>query len=144
MPLEIVKTGSKLLSTNLAPGTRLRKAESRERNTLVAGEVADAELAKMSSNAEEVVEFRKRQATSNVYVQELTAELKRRKARLIQATAKHLELLMRLDAVAAESDKTLEELADVRGSRDLAEFLVWSFFDQSVGALPAFFKQVGV
>lgn len=74
----------------------------------------------MNRDAAELSELRKRQATSNVSVPELTTELKSVKTRLVQGTAKNLELCTKLGTVVTESDKSLEELAVVRGAVTLS------------------------
>lgn len=52
-------------------------------------------------------------------------------------SAENLELCTKLEAVAVETDKTLEELAGLRGARNRVEGLVRSMFVQSIGALYA-------
>lgn len=116
--------------------TLLRQTKSPERKAQEARKTSDAELARMSSDAKEVVELRKRQTASNLSVQdsntdtsdgacqlptnctltyfspnvnsEMTAELKKDKAQLVQVTTEKLELSKKLEAAVAKSDKTLE------------------------------------
>lgn len=68
-----------------------------------------------------VVELRKRQAVSDRSVKEFVAELETIKVKLILVTAERLELSTKLDAVAAESHTSLEELFGERDDRDHAE-----------------------
>lgn len=86
-PLQIFKIGRELLSSDIALGTYLWKARSRRRDSQAVRATADAKLAKMSSDVDEVVELQKRQAASDVSVQELTTEFTRVKAKLVQVTA---------------------------------------------------------
>lgn len=78
----------------------------------------------VSSNAAEQMELRKRQAVFDVSVYELSEEETRIKAQLVQITAKNIELSPKRAAVTTESDKCFDELAVVRGSRELVEGLV--------------------
>lgn len=133
MSPEAVKIGRELLSSNIALGTRICKAESWERDAQAVREPADAKLVKVSSDADEVVEFRRRQAAFGVSVKELTTELTRVKAQFVQRTAEKLEQSTKLGPVASYSDKRLEVLASVRGARVRLEGLAWSIVDQSVG-----------
>lgn len=68
------------MSSNIALGTLLEQAESCERVAQAERAATDVELAKANSGADELLELRKRQAASDVSVQELTAELKDVKA----------------------------------------------------------------
>lgn len=62
-----------MLSSNVALGVRLGKTKSCERDGQAAREDTDVKLVKMSSNAAEVGDLRKRQAAFDVSVQELIA-----------------------------------------------------------------------
>lgn len=73
---EDVKIGCKFFSANVALGACLEQSESRRREEEAARETVDEKLAETSSTANELAELRKRQATSAVSVQELTANLK--------------------------------------------------------------------
>lgn len=59
-PLEVIRVGRKLPSNNIAPGTGLGQAKSREPEAQAACDGDDAKLATVNSNANEVVEFRRR------------------------------------------------------------------------------------
>lgn len=100
-------------------------------------------MKKLSSVANELVELSKRCVASDLSVQELTAELKEVKLQLAKVTTEKLELLTKLNAVEAEFDKRLEELAVVRGVSDRIEDLGQFIVVQSVKALVEFINQVG-
>lgn len=74
--LEAVKIGCDLLSANIALGARLGEAESCVVEAQSAREAAGAQLAESSSAANELAAFRRRKVVYDVFVQELTAELK--------------------------------------------------------------------
>lgn len=73
--LEVVKVGRKLLLSNIALGTGLRQSKSHQREAQAACEAANAKSERVNSDANEVVELRKRLEASDVSVKELTAEL---------------------------------------------------------------------
>lgn len=79
-PLEVVKIGRELLSSNNALSGRLRNAKTCEREAQAAREAADARLARAHSVADEVVELPKRQSASDMSLQKMTAELTKVKA----------------------------------------------------------------
>lgn len=106
--------------------------KSRDRNPQVACEATDANLEMASRDTDEVVALQERHAESDVSVQDKTAELTRIKTQLVQITTERVELSMKLDVVAAESDMSLEQLAVVRGTRDRFERLVPSILVQLV------------
>lgn len=139
-----VRTGPELLSTNLELGTRLGRARCRGRDDQAVRDAADAKLAKMRSDAEVVDGMQKRQMASNVSRQGLTADLKTVQVRFFQVTVETPELSTKLDAAAADSNKRLEELGGVRGTRDRVGGLVRYIVDLSVGALDALLDLVDV
>lgn len=121
---EIVKIGCEFLSSSIALGIRLGQAESCERDPQAAQGAADAKWAKTNSDANEGVELWKLQAALDLSARELTAELTKVRAELIQVTTERLESSTRLDVIAVESEKRLEELAIVRSTRDSVEELI--------------------
>lgn len=132
-----------LLLFNIALASRLEQAQSRKRGAQAARKAADAKLERTNSDANKVVELCKRQSASDVSVPELTVELKQVKAQLVRVNTEILEKSTKLDAVAVEPDKRLEEFAVVRGACNRAEGLVWSIVGQSAAALDKFVNQVG-
>lgn len=95
---------------------------SRERDVQPVREAADAKLAKLSSDTDDVVDLHKLQAVLDVSIQQLTTELTRVNAHLGQVTAENLKLCTKPGAVAADFDKSLEEMAPVCGVRNLRVF----------------------
>lgn len=66
------------------------RAESYKREAQAAGKAADEKLAKGHSDANELVELRKRQAALDVSVQELTADLKEINSQLVKVVEEKL------------------------------------------------------
>lgn len=66
------------------------------------------------------------------------------RAQLVLLTAKKLELFIKLDALAANSNKWLETVTIVRGVHDCVKGLVWYMFGQSVESLDASVNEAGV
>lgn len=108
MSLEILEVGRELLLTKTALGTRLLQAKSCRGDGQAGQKTANAKLIKVSSNADEVLELRKRWASSDVSAQDLTAKLTKIKAQLVHVSAERLELSTRSGTVGTESDKLLE------------------------------------
>lgn len=102
--LEVVKIGRQLMSPNIALGARVEKAKRRQCDISVAQKVANSELAHVSSDKDDIVVLQKRHSASDVTVEELTTELSKVKAQLVQLTAENLGLLTNIGTVSAEFD----------------------------------------
>lgn len=98
---EVVDIGHELFLSNIALVTRLEKTETRERDALADCEAAGAKFVKACNNAGVVVNLQKRHTGSDVSVHDLTVELARVKAQLVQLTAEKVEFCTGLGAVAA-------------------------------------------
>lgn len=79
-----------------------------------------------------MVELRKRPATSDISVQELTEELKDAKSQLGKVFCERPELSTKLKGVEKGYEKRLETRAVLRGARDLFEALVRTIVGKSL------------
>lgn len=105
----------------LRRGPCLWQVKCRKRDGQMAFKDAESNSAKSNSILPDVDELRKLQAASDDSVQELTTKLKKVKAKMVQVSTERLSLSTKSDVEAAESDKTIEVLAVVRGAVDLFE-----------------------
>lgn len=124
--LNILNTGSELLSGNIDIQTRPGLAESHECEALLAREVNDARLVRFLSAENKLAELCMRQVVSGISVGKLTVELRTVRLQLVVITLRRLELSTKWISVDAESDRRMKELSAAWGVCDRVERAVRS------------------